>query len=81
MNAIFGDQVYRRYILDLFKNLSAVSFENLFFTILPGHILYMECPFGHSYGRTYIAQLSSESRRTEVVFHLNNRLNTPLNLK
>ena len=57
------------------------SFENLFFTILPGHILYMECPFGHSYGRTYKAQLSSKSRRTESVFHLNNRLNAPLNLK
>ena len=84
MNAIFCDQFYRRYILELFKNLvqqSAVSFENLFFTILPGHILYVECPFGHSYGRTYKAQLSSKSRRTEAVFHLNNRLNSPLNLK
>ena len=78
MNAIFGDQFYRRYILELFK---AVSIENLFFIILPGHILYMECPFGHSYGGTYKAHLSSKSRRTEAVFHLNNRLNAPLKLK
>ena len=59
----------------------AVSFDNVFVTILPGHILYVECPFGHSYGRTYKAQLSSNSRRTEAVFHLNNRLNSPLNIK
>ena len=61
--------------------MSAVSFENLFFTVLPGHILYIECPFGHSYDRTYKAQLSSKSRRTDAVFHLNNRPNAPLNLK
>ena len=59
----------------------ALSFVNLFSTILPGYILYMECPFGHSYGRTYKAQLSSKSRHTEAVFHLNIRLNAPLNLK
>ena len=41
----------------------------------------MEGPFGHFNGRTYKAQLSSKSRRTEAVFHLNNRLNAPLNLK
>ena len=61
--------------------MSAVSFENLFFTILPGLILYMECPFGHSYGRAYKAQLSSKNRRTEAVLYLNNRLDAPLNLK
>ena len=61
--------------------MSAVSFENLCFTILPGHILYMECPIGHPCGGTYKAQLSSKSRRTEDVFHLNNRLDAPLNLK
>ena len=61
--------------------MSAVSFANLFFTILPGHIVYMECPFGHSYGKTFKAKLSSESRRIESVFHLNNRLNAPLNLR
>ena len=81
MNAIFCNQFYRRYILELFKNVSAVSFENLVFTILPGHILYMECPFGHLYGRTYIAQLSSKNRCKEAFFHLNNRLNAPLNLQ
>ena len=53
----------------------------MFFTILPGHILDMECPFGHSYGRIYKAQLSSKSRRSEVTFNLNNRLNALLNLK
>ena len=83
MNAVFGDQFYGRYILELFLKefVWAVSFENLFFKILPGNILYMKCPFGHSNGRTYKAQLSSKSRRTEAVFHLNNRLNSPLNLK
>ena len=59
--------------------MSVVSFENLFFTIFPGHILFMECPFGHSYGRTDKAQLSSKSRHTEAAFH--NILNAPLNLK
>ena len=58
-----------------------MSFENLFFTIFPGHILSMECPFGHPYGRPYKAQLSSKSRHTEDVFDLYNRLNAPLNLK
>ena len=61
--------------------MSDVSFENSFFTILPGHILYMEVAFWHSYGRTYKAQLSSKSMRTEAVFHLSSRLNAPLNLK
>ena len=61
--------------------MSAVIFENMFFTILPGHILYMKCPFGHSCGRTYKAQLSSKSRRTEAAFHLNDRLDALLNLK
>ena len=62
-------------------NSSNLPCENLFFTILPGHILYMGCSFGHSYGKTYKAQLSSKSRRKEAVFHLNIRLNAPLNLK
>ena len=53
----------------------------MFFTILPWHILYIECPFGRSYGRTYKTNLSSKHRRTEAVFHLNNRMNTLLNLK
>ena len=58
--------------------MSAVSFENLFFTILPGHILYMECPFGHSNGITDKVQLSSKNRRTEAVFHLNNNCSSKL---
>ena len=41
----------------------------------------MEGAFWHSYVRTYKAQLSSKSMRTEAVFHLNSRLNAPLNLK
>ena len=61
--------------------MSAVSFEYLFFTILPGHILYIEGTFWHSYGRTYKAQLSSKIMRTEAGFHLNSSLNAPLNLK
>ena len=60
--------------------MSAVSFENLFFIILPGHVLYMECPFRHWYGRTYKAQLSSKNRRAQkLFFHLNNRLNALVN--
>ena len=61
--------------------MSAVCFENLFFTILPGHILYMEFPFVHSYAILYKAQLSSKSMRTDAVLHLNNKLNAPLNLE
>ena len=54
INAIFGEQFYRRYNFKISKELeSAVSFENLFFTILLGQILYMEYPFAHLYGRTY----------------------------
>ena len=47
---------------------SAVSFENLLFITRPGHILYMECQFRHSYGRTYKAQLSSKRKRTDADF-------------
>ena len=49
MNAIFGDQVYRGYIHTekISKLNSAVIFENVFFTILPGHILCMEYLFEH----------------------------------
>ena len=57
-----------------------MSFENLFFTVLPWHILYMGYPFGHLYVRSYLAQLSSKNRRTEAVVHLNNRLNVSLDL-
>ena len=60
---------------------SAVSFENAFFTILPGHILYMEFPFEHSYGRTYLVHLSSKHKRKEAVLHLNDGMNVLLNLK
>ena len=74
------------FVGDLFLNylkelMFAVGFKNLLFTILTGHILYIECPLGHPYGRTYKAQLSRDSRRTEAVFHLNDRLNAPLSLK
>ena len=58
-----------------------MSFENLFFIILPGHILYMECPFGRLYGRTYYAQFSNKYGPTEAVFHFNSILNVPLKLK
>ena len=50
--------------------MSALDFENLFFIILSVHILYMEYPFGHSYGTTYKAQLSIKNRRTEAVSEL-----------
>ena len=61
--------------------MAAVSFENLFFTILLGHILYMKYPFGHSYARTYKAQFTSKNGHTEDVFHLDNKMNAPLYLK
>ena len=41
----------------------------------------MECPIGHSCGRTYNAQLITKHMHTEAVFHLNDRLIAPLNLK
>ena len=41
----------------------------------------MEYPFEYLYGRTYQTQLSNKNRRSEAVFHLNNRLNVPLSLK
>ena len=58
-----------------------MSFDNLFFHYSSRTHLYMEYPFGYLHGRTYLAQLSSKNRRTEADFHLNNRLNVPLNLK
>ena len=54
-----------------------MSFENLFFRILPRLILY---PFRHLYGRTYLGQVLCIYRRAEAVFYLNNRVNVPLNL-
>ena len=47
------------------KNKSAVSFENLFFKILPRRILYMRYPFGHLYGRTY--SLISRTDKVELI--------------
>ena len=58
-----------------------MNFENFFNTILPGLALYIEFQFWHVYGRTWSAQLLSKNRRTETVFHLNNILNVPVNLK
>ena len=82
MNAIFGDQFYRRYILELFKILCRLRVLRIcFFNFFPDTFYTWNALFGHSNGRTYKAQLSSKSRRTEAVFHLNNRLNAPLNLK
>ena len=50
MKEIFSDQFYQPYILKISKNFeSAVSFDNLVFTILPGQVLYMQYPFGHLY--------------------------------
>ena len=59
----------------------AVRFEVLFFTILPGHNLFMECLLGHSYDITYKSQLSEQKQAHRTGFYLNNRLNAPLNLK
>ena len=58
-----------------------MSFANLLFKILPGHILYMIYPFGHLYERTYSAQFPSKNRHTMAVSYLNNRLSVPLNIK
>ena len=67
--------------MSTWENIRLIARAPLFFTILPGHILYTEGTFWHSYGRAYKAQLSSKSMRTEAVVHLNSRLNAPLNLK
>ena len=83
MNAIFDcifgffADMYLKYL----GTLAGCEFENVFFTILPRHILYMVYPFGHLYGRTYQAQLPSKHMRTETVLHLIDSLNVPLNLK
>ena len=57
-----------------------MSFENLFFEIFPRHTLYMEYPFGYAYVEL-ISPVSSKNRRKEADFHLDNRLNVPLNFK
>ena len=67
--------------LKCLRTLVGCEFENAFFTILPGHILYMEYPFWHSYGRTYKVHLSSKHKRKETVLHLNNGMNVLLKLK
>ena len=73
INAIFGDQFYQGCILNMFKNFQmTVIFVNLFFTFLPEHILYVECPSGHLQGSTYKIQLSNKNRRLEAGFWLNN---------
>ena len=81
MNAKFGDQFYPRYILEI----SAVSFNILFFTILHVYILYIEYTFGHVYDKILkqfkISSVVERKRCTEVAFHFNNRLKIPLNLK
>ena len=61
--------------LTCLKTLVSCEFGYLFFTFLPGQTLYMGYPFGHLYGRTNKAQLSSKTRRLEAGFHLNNALN------
>ena len=52
-----------------------------YFRILPGFILNLEYPFGHLYGMTYLGRFSRINRRAEAVFHLNNIVYVPLNLK
>ena len=74
--SFIGDR-YVKYL----KIRSAVSFENVFFIIIPRHILNMRYPFVHMYRRTYKAQFPSKNRHTKAVSLLNNRLNVPLNLK
>ena len=69
------------YPQDFCDFLSAVSFENLFFRFLPRWILYMEYSFGQLCDRTYFGQFLHINRCTESVFHLNNRVNFPLNLR
>ena len=82
MNAIFGDRFYRRYILELFKNLCRLWVLRICFSqFFQDTLLYIECPFRHSYVITYKSQLSSKRRHTEAVLHLNNRLNAPLKFR
>ena len=58
-----------------------MSIEDLFFSILLGHILYMEYHFGHLYGRTIKPSCQAKIVHTRAVFHLNDRRNVPRNLK
>ena len=70
MNAMFGDQFYRRYmyILYISENLN----RHLFYTFPLGHILYTEYPFG---------SVVKQNQAQRSCFHLNNRLNDLLNKK
>ena len=58
-----------------------MGFEKLFFTILPGHILCMETPFGTSILELIKPSCQAKTGTQMVFFHLNNRMNFPLYLK
>ena len=57
-----------------------MSVKKLFLIILIGHILCIKYPFGNLYANL-LNSVVKQNRRTEAVFHLNNRMNGPLNIK
>ena len=63
-----------------FIDQSFMPLRELFFIFLAGQIIYMEYPWG-----TYRVKLQNPFVKKKQVlrsfFHLNNRLNVPLNLK
>ena len=58
-----------------------VEFENLFFNILLGHILYMDAYLGIL--RVELIKSSSQAKTgaQKRAFYLNNKLNVPPNIK
>ena len=77
MNAIFGDQLYRRYILKMSTNLSRLLVLRFCFS----EFFQDGIPVGHLYGITYQGHVLRINKRAEAVVHLNDRVNGPLNLK
>ena len=87
MNALFGDQLYRRDIfLKVLEFEAALSFENLL-----SHFFQDRYDTWNLHLDSFMVELiklscqakrtTTKNRRTEGVFHLNNRLNDSINLK
>ena len=58
-----------------------MSSENLFFTILPGHIYTWSTHLGTCMVELIKPSCQAKNRRIEAVFHLNNTVNVSLNFK
>ena len=79
MNALFDDQFYWGYLLQIFNKICQLWVLRMCFSeFYQDTFLYMEFLLGYLYGRTYYDQFSNKHMHTEAVFHLNARLNLPL---